>query len=111
MLKQQLTQRKQQLLFETTSSKELINELMSETVTDDLDFAEISSDSYNMSALCNKQIEELKEIDIALKKIENKTYGICEMCDERIGLQRLKAKPHSRFCIDCRPIYEKSIAK
>ena len=46
---------------------------------------------------------------MALKKIENKTYGICEMCDEEIGIQRLKAKPYAVFCVHCRPIYEQSL--
>lgn len=62
-----------------------------------------------MSAITNNQIKEIKEIDIALKKIENKTYGICDMCDEEIGIQRLKAKPHAVFCVHCRPIYEQSL--
>lgn len=82
---------------------------MDEEANDELDYAEISSDSYNISILRNKQIEELNEINIALKKIENKTYGICEMCDDKIEVQRLKAKPHARFCVECRPIYEQSL--
>jgi len=109
MLKEQLLTRKKQLLIETSSSKELINELLSETATDELDYAEISSDSFNINTLRNKQIEELNEINIALAKIENNTYSICEMCDEDIGLKRLKVKPHARFCVECRPVYEQSL--
>lgn len=108
-LKEQLLQRKESLLFEVTSSQTLIKELLKETSYDELDYAEISSDSFNISALRNKQLEELKDIDIALQKIKDKTYGICDMCDEEIGLQRLKAKPHARFCVDCRPVYEESL--
>lgn len=109
MLQKELLERKEELLLETNSSKELINELMSESASDDFDFAEISSDSFNMTTLRNKQMEELKDINLALKKIEDGTYGVCDMCDENIGLQRLKIKPHARFCIHCRPIYEKSL--
>ena len=108
-LQTKLIERKKQLLLEVTSSQALIDELLSDKVNDELDYAEVSSGSYNMNTLRNKQIEELKEIDIALKKIKNKTYNICDMCDEEIGLQRLKAKPHARFCVDCRPIYEKQL--
>lgn len=110
-LEEKLKNRKQQLLLETTSSKEIIDQLMSENVSDELDYAEIFSDSYNMATLCNKQIQELNEIDISLKKLAKKTYGVCEMCDEEIGLQRLKAKPHARFCVECRPVYEKIMEK
>jgi DnaK suppressor protein len=108
-LKIQLLERKEQLLLEVTSSQTLIKDLLNESSYDELDYAEISSDSFNMSALRDKQIDELKDIDIALQKIKNGTYGICDMCDEEIGLQRLKAKPHARFCVDCRPIYEESL--
>lgn len=110
-LKEQLLSRKKELLLQTSSSKELINELLSEEANDELDYAEISSDSFNLSTLRNKQLEELKEIEIALNKIENGTYNVCEMCDSEIGLPRLKIKPHARFCIECRPIYEQNMKK
>ena len=73
---------------------------------DDLDFAEASSDSFTSGIIVNKQKQELKEIDEALKSIEAKTYGICEMCDETIAIGRLKAKPFAKFCTDCREIHE-----
>jgi len=109
ILHEQLIKKKQKLLLETSSSKELIDELMDESVTDDLDFAEISIDSYNMNTLCKKQVQEIQEIDISLRKIKNKIYGICEMCDDQIELERLKAKPHARFCVECRSVYEQSL--
>ncbi|MEL1170649.1 TraR/DksA C4-type zinc finger protein, partial [Campylobacter jejuni] len=34
------------------------------------------------------------------------TYGICESCDDEIDSQRLKVKPHARYCIACRQIAE-----
>ncbi|MEA2018344.1 MAG: RNA polymerase-binding protein DksA [Campylobacterota bacterium] len=73
---------------------------------DDLDFAEASSDSFTSGIIVNQQKQELKEIDEAIKSIENKTYGICEMCDETIAIGRLKAKPFAKFCTDCREIHE-----
>jgi len=54
-----------------------------------------------------KQKQELKEIEEALKKIEEGRYGICEMCDEPISEERLKIKPHAKYCIICREIIEK----
>lgn len=108
-LKIKLLEKKEQLLNEVNSSQNIIKELLSETTYDDIDYAEISSDTHNLNSLRNKQLQELREIDIALKKIDDKTYGICEMCDEKIGVKRLNAKPHARFCVVCRPIYEKSL--
>jgi DnaK suppressor protein len=73
---------------------------------DDLDFAEASSDSFTSGLIINKQKQELKEIEAAIKSIENGSYGICEMCDESIALGRLKAKPFAKYCTDCREIHE-----
>lgn len=106
-LKNKLLEKKQKLLQEATISQNFIEELHSDTKGDEADIAEICSDTYNLSLLREKQIIELREIEHALKKIENGTYDICEMCDEPVGLKRLRAKPHARFCIHCRPIYEK----
>jgi DnaK suppressor protein len=76
---------------------------------DDLDFAEASSDSFTSGVIVTQQKEELKEIEAALKSIENNTYGICQMCDEMIPIGRLKAKPFAKFCTDCREIHENNI--
>jgi len=111
MLKNLLLDKKKQLLNETTSSQTIIKELLSEPSYDELDYAEVSSDSHNLNILRNKQLQDIEEINLALSKIENKTYGICEMCDDGIGIKRLKVKPHARFCVECREAYEKDLDK
>ena len=42
----------------------------------------------------------LAEIDAALQRIEDGTYGICEVCGKPIGADRLSAIPWTRLCID-----------
>ena len=42
----------------------------------------------------------LRDIDAALKRIENGTYGICEICGKPIGVERLRAIPWATRCID-----------
>ena len=44
----------------------------------------------------------LKKIEEALDRIDRGTYGICEECGERIGLKRLKARPVTTLCIECK---------
>jgi RNA polymerase-binding protein DksA len=44
--------------------------------------------------------ETLAEIDAALQRIEDGTYGICEVCGKPIGAERLSAIPWTRLCID-----------
>lgn len=42
----------------------------------------------------------LDEVDAALQRIEDGTYGVCEICGKPIGAERLTAIPWARFCID-----------
>jgi RNA polymerase-binding protein DksA len=42
----------------------------------------------------------LAEVDAALQRIEDGTYGICEGCGKPIGAERLSAIPWTRLCID-----------
>jgi len=44
----------------------------------------------------------LYHIDAALDRIEDGTYGICEICQEEISKDRLDVLPHARFCITCK---------
>ncbi len=43
----------------------------------------------------------LAEIDAALKRIEEGTYGTCTNCDRPIPVERLEALPWATLCIDC----------
>jgi RNA polymerase-binding protein DksA len=44
----------------------------------------------------------LADIDAALKRIEDDTYGTCVSCGQEIPLQRLEAYPAASLCIDCK---------
>jgi DnaK suppressor protein len=46
--------------------------------------------------------QKLKEIDLALKKIEEGTYGVCEVCGEPINPARLTTMPAVSKCVDCK---------
>jgi DnaK suppressor protein len=51
-----------------------------------------------------KLINKIKE---ALERIDNGTFGVCEMCGEDISEARLKARPVTTLCIDCKIEQEK----
>jgi DnaK suppressor protein len=103
-----LLDRKEQILKNLSGVKEEINELQTQELSDEGDIASATSDSMVENAIISQQEKELAEIENALVKIENGEYGICEMCEDPIGFQRLKVKPHAVYCIDCREIVEKS---
>lgn len=52
----------------------------------------------------------MEKIDLALKKIDVGTYGICEECEEPISLKRLQARPETPLCIQCKEAQEKEEA-
>ena len=44
---------------------------------------------------------QLREIDAALRRIDEGNYGDCERCERPINPRRLDADPTARLCIDC----------
>ncbi|MDA7816661.1 RNA polymerase-binding protein DksA [Sulfurimonas sp.] len=85
-----------------------LEQLNSLELNDEGDHASVDNSSMVESAIVLQQQQELSEINVTLGKISNGDYGICEMCEDPIGFQRLKVKPHAIYCIDCREIVEKS---
>ncbi len=49
----------------------------------------------------------LTKVDLALKKIEDGTFGVCEVCEEAIGKKRLEARPEAGLCIRCKEDQER----
>ena len=60
--------------------------------------------------LATEQILEktLRDVDSALKKIDQNTYGICKYCDQEIDERRLLARPFSSSCIKCKSQLQKN---
>ena len=106
--KEILESRKEQILKNISSVNSELNQLSNLELNDEGDHAAVNNNSMVESAIVQQQQKELDEIENALKKIANGEYGICEMCEDEIGFQRLKVKPHAIYCIDCREIVEKS---
>ena len=76
-------------------------------LNDEGDYAAASAETIVDSAILVQQRKELNEIELALDKIKQETFGTCEMCEEPIGLARLEVKNFARYCITCREINEK----
>jgi DnaK suppressor protein len=47
------------------------------------------------------------EIDEALERLHQGTYGVCDVCGEPIGEQRLEVQPFTRYCIECKEDLER----
>ena len=110
-LKVILFERKENILSNISNSRANIDQLKEQEINDELDYAELVSDSFTEGMIANHQLDELRQIEESLKKIEAGTYGICDMCGVVIPLGRLKAKPFAKFCTECRTVYENETMK
>jgi DnaK suppressor protein len=72
--------------------------------------ADAGSDAYEKDfalSLLSQEQDALYEIEEALKRIENGTYGVCEMSNKVIPHARLEAIPFARFTVECQQQLEK----
>jgi RNA polymerase-binding protein DksA len=61
--------------------------------------------------LIENEAQILEEIDQALERIEQGTYGVCENCHREISRARLEALPYTRYCIRCARILQGEASK
>jgi RNA polymerase-binding transcription factor DksA len=52
---------------------------------------------------------ELCDVNLALEKLDNGVYGVCEHCDADIPVIRLKALPFARLCLDCQTAEDNAV--
>jgi RNA polymerase-binding protein DksA len=72
--------------------------------------ADVATDTYDREfslGLASNDREALYELDDALKKIDEGSFGICEACKSLISKNRLKAVPDARLCVKCQEKKEK----
>lgn len=65
------------------------------------DSGQVAAEKGEHRVLANSIQEALADVDRALLKLDEGTYGRCESCGGEIGEPRLEAMPATRYCIDC----------
>ena len=73
-----------------------------ENFPDPADRASLESDRNFMLRIRDRENKLIKKIKKALARIDNGTFGICEKCGEDISIKRLKARPVTTQCIECK---------
>lgn len=76
--------------------------------------ADIGTDNYEQEfalGLMDSERKLLTEIDDALERIEQNTYGICEGTSKKISKARLKARPWARYCVEYAQMLEQGLAR
>ena len=65
------------------------------------DLSQLDFDENIDYTLLNMQIERLREVEDALDRLEEGTYGLCEECGAAVNLERLKILPFTTYCVQC----------
>ncbi len=55
----------------------------------------------------NREKDKLRDVEEALQKLNEKTYGLCERCGREIQPGRLRVLPLAKFCIECQSLIER----
>ena len=73
-----------------------------ENFPDPTDRASLEADRNFMLRIRDRENKLIKKIKKALDRIETGSFGVCEKCGEDISVKRLKARPVTTLCIDCK---------
>ena len=73
---------------------------------DPTDRGSLESDRNLVLRIRDRERKLITKIDEAIARIEDGTFGLCEECEEPIGVERLKARPVTTLCIDCKAAQE-----
>lgn len=73
-----------------------------EVFADPADRASAESDRAFTLRIRDRERRLIRKIQAASKRIEDGSYGFCEDCAEDISIARLKARPVTKLCINCK---------
>lgn len=83
-----------------------MNDDPEEEFADPTDRASLESNRNFLLRIKDRERRLITKIEEALRRIEDGTYGECEECGGNIGVERLKARPVTTLCIECKSAQE-----
>lgn len=63
--------------------------------------ATIAFERSQVDALARRAQQDLEDVAAALERMEDGSFGACEVCGEAIPLERLRVRPMARTCVAC----------
>jgi DnaK suppressor protein len=103
-IRRDLEQQRKALLEEAVEG--LANPNGQETFPDVSDQASAEAEQNFSMRIREREQRLIKKIDEALERMNQDVYGICERCEEEIPYPRLKARPVTTLCINCKTLEE-----
>ena len=103
-----LIQRRDAIVQAMSGDDSLLKKFSQQTGGDVVDFACDSAFDELSSQLAEVENRELQQVEFALSKLKEGTYGKCDACNGNIPLARLHALPYAAYCIKCKRAAEKA---
>lgn len=102
-IKEELIKKRVEILKEVGDITDSADNVKFPEFGDKLDENAQEIDEYTTNLATDKVLESsLRDIDKALERIENNTYGICKYCHKPINPKRLLARPVASACVECK---------
>jgi DnaK suppressor protein len=98
-LKYQLSQQRDML--KTRLEQDSLTDISDKNEGDDVDRANQEENKQQLLNRRKHDIQQLRQLNLALARIETDDFGYCEHCGDTINKARLKARPESRLCVEC----------
>lgn len=105
--RQMLEERRRELLDKSQRTAGEGRSTISEGGEDYVDDAVTSYTREFLLSLSGFERQQLALVEDALARIEDGSYGECQMCGESVPVARLKAIPWARYCVSCQEVVER----
>jgi DnaK suppressor protein len=92
---------KQKILEEVSHKVKSESNVLKHEIGDIYDIASAERERELSLMLGDRDRQKLAEIDDAIERINESSYGVCEECAEAIAEDRLRAMPFTRVCVEC----------
>ena len=101
-----LISRRAELMDEAGRTAHGMGDEAADGYPDPTDRGSLEGDRNLMLRIRDRERKLISKIDEALARIADGTFGLCEECDEPIAVERLKARPVTTLCIECKAAQE-----
>ncbi len=100
--RQLLNQHLQELLDEAKVTVEGMHEAVRDTFADPTDRASLETSRNNTLRMKDRERKLISKVQDAIQRLDEGEFGVCEECGEEIGEERLRARPVTTLCIECK---------
>ena len=100
-IKEMLLKKREDLVLEISRRSKASTESAAQDIGDILDSVSEERTRELDLILTDREKRKLAQIDDAIDRIEENTYGLCEECGIKIPKARLKVLPFAIFCVEC----------